>query len=264
MRVVLLGKGGSGKSTLAGLLCAELSDRGERVLAMDGDTVPGVTQALGMAPTDDWLLAGMASMNNGGWQLDTTPAEAVRRCSREGPGGVRFLQLGNADGSLRDFELRRWEFPERWSATVAFNTLVRTFDDDGWVIVDLQGGTLQVAGGMIGTTGTAIVVVEPFAKSVLTARRFLEMGEWPDALRLVGVANKVTSVEDEAFVQAELERLGIPLWASVPDDDRIRRAERESQPVAFLDDDSPARRAVAELARQLEAAGGRSHAARVR
>jgi len=252
VRIVLLGKGGSGKSTLGGFLSAELSDRGERVVAMSADTVPGLAQVLGVSPTDDWFLAGMATRENGGWRLEGTPAEIVDRCSRVGPGGVRFLQAGNADASLKDFEFRRESFLDRWSATVAFNTVSRTFDDEGgFVIVDLQGGTLQVAGGMAGRTGVAIVVVEPFAKSVLTTRRFVEMGEWPEGLRLVGVANKVASPDDEAYLDAALAELGVPLWATVPLDPAVRQAERSAQTLISVDRETPARRAVAGLADRL-------------
>jgi len=127
VRVVLLGKGGSGKSTLGGLLSAELSSRGERVVAMNADSVPGIDQVLGMVPTDDWFLAGMATRDNGGWKLEGTPAEIVDRCAREGPGGVRFLQVGNADATVKDFEFRRESFLDRWSGTVAFSTVSRSY-----------------------------------------------------------------------------------------------------------------------------------------
>ena len=253
VRVVLVGKGGSGKSSLAGLLSAELSDRGERVVAMDADTVPGLAQVLGMAPTDDWFLAGAATRDNGGWRLEGTPAEIVDRCAQTSPGGVRFLQIGNADATVKDFEFRRESFLDRWSGTVAFNTVSRQFDDEGgWVIVDLQGGTLQVAGGMVGTTGIAVVVVEPFAKSVLTARRFVGMGDWPSGMRLVGVANKIESPDDEAYVRTALEGLGVPLWATVPLDPALRQAERNNQPLVTIDRATPSRQAVAGLADRLQ------------
>lgn len=261
MRVVLLGKGGSGKSTLAGLLCASLSDRGERVVALDADSVPGLAQVLGMAPSDDWFLAGMAVREAGGWRLQASPAETVQRCSRTGPGGVRFLQVGNADATMKEFTRQRQ--PEHYSGLIAFNTVVRSFDDEGgWVVVDLHGGTLQVASGMAGTAGVAVAVVEPFAKSVLTARRFVGMGEWPPDLRLVGVANKVASADDEAFLQAELADLGVPLWASIPLDPAIGQAERKGQPLVMLDSETPARRAVAGLAERLGEAAGVTHGAR--
>ena len=257
MRVVLLGKGGSGKSTLAGLLCAEIGARHGRVVAFDADTVPGLGPVLGMPVTDDWFLAGTAEREGGGWRLEGTPAEIVQRRARRAPGGVRFLQIGNADATLGDFELHRESYLDRWSGTMAFNTVCRVFDDeDGWVVVDLQGGTLNVAGGMVGTTGVGLVVVEPFAKSVLTARRFAGMAGWPPGVRLAGVASKVTSPADEAYVREALDGLDIPLWGSVPLDPAVRQAERAGQPVVGIDDSSPARRAVAALVDRLEEAGG--------
>ena len=55
-------------------------------------------------------------------------------------------------------------YGESWSGTVAFNSVARQYDDaGGWAIIDLQGGTLQVANGMAGTKGIALLIVEPFA-----------------------------------------------------------------------------------------------------
>lgn len=255
VRVVLLGKGGSGKSTLAGLVAGTLSAAGDRVLALDADSVPGLAQVLGMEPSDDWMLAGMAVREQGGWRLSVSPQETVARAARLAPGGVRFLQVGNADVAVKEYELARNRFPERWSGQVAFNTIARSYDEEGgWVVIDLHGGTLQVAAGMAGRSGVAAVVVEPFAKSVLTARRFVEMGEWPPALRLVAVANKVASLEDQAYVEGELQSLGVPLWAVVPSDPAVARAEREGRPLVTLDVDTPARRAITAFVERLREA----------
>lgn len=252
MRVVLLGKGGSGKSTLGGLLCAVLADRGEQVVAIDADTVPGLAQVLGLDPTDDWFLEHMAARRNGGWQLEGSPDEIVERCARTAPNGVRFLQMGNADAGFAEYELNRWDSPGRWSGTVAFTTIAKSYDAEGsWVVVDLQGGTLHVAGGLVGTAGVALVVVEPFAKSVLTARRFVEMGSWPPGVRLAGVANRVAGPGDAEYVESELAHLGVPLWASIPDDPSVQRAERAGQPLAALHEDAPAYQAVVGLADRL-------------
>ena len=252
MRVVLLGKGGSGKSTLAGLLATSLAAAGDPVLALDADSVPGLAQVLGLDPTDEWMLAGMAVREHGGWRLSTSPEETVDQAALVSPDGVRFLQAGNADAAVKQYELARNQYPERWSGQVAFNTIARSYDDErGWVVVDLHGGTLQVASGMAGRTGAALVVVEPFAKSVLTARRFVEMGEWPPDLRLAAVANKVASADDQAYVEAELAALGVPVWGVVPADPAVVRAEREGRPLVTLGEDSPVRAAVAALAGRL-------------
>ena len=252
VRVAMLGKGGSGKSTLAGLLCVELRRRDERVVAIDADTVPGLAPVLGMEPSDSWDLANMAIRDNGGWRLDGTPAEIVDRCAREAPNGIQFIQCGNVDADLRDVEFRRETHLAEWSGTIAFNSLSRQFDaDGGWAVVDLQGGTLQVAGGMAGTKGIALLIVEPFAKSVMTARRFVGMGAWPAGLRLAAVANKVASDEEAAYVEAEVAAMGVPLWVTVPADPAVRQAEREGRPLVTVDPASPAAAAVARLADRL-------------
>ncbi|HET9443359.1 MAG TPA: cellulose synthase operon protein YhjQ/BcsQ [Acidimicrobiales bacterium] len=252
MRVVFLGKGGSGKSTLAGMLCIELRNRGQQVVAIDADTVPGLAQVLEVDTGDRWDLAGAAVRRNGGWLLDGTATEVVDRHAREVASGLRFVQSGKVDGSWGDIEMFWQSHLEEWSANVALNTVSRQYDDDdGWAVVDLQGGTLQVAGGMAGTSGVAVLVVEPFAKSVLTARRFVEMGRWPAGLRLVGVANKVTSDDDENFVAEALAGLGVPHWVTVPADPAVRAAERAGRPLARLEEHTPARLAVAKLADRL-------------
>ena len=254
MRVVLLGKGGSGKSTLAALLATELTSRGEAVVAIDADTVPGLAQVLGLEPTDEWHLANQAVRDNGGWRLNGTPAEIVDRCSMPAAGNprLRFLQCGNVDANLKDIEFRRESNLANWSGTIAFNSLSRQYDDPGgWAIVDLQGGTLQAAGGLAGTKGVALLVVEPFAKSTMTARRFAGMGQWPAGIQLAAVANKVASADEEDHVRAALAPVGVPVWTVVPTDPALQRAERDGRPLVTVDPDSPARRAVAHLADRL-------------
>lgn len=263
MRVVLLGKGGSGKSTLAGLLCAEIRSRDGSVVAFDADSVPGLGNVLGMPATDDWMLAGAAVRDAGGWRLEGTAADVVDRCAREAPGGVRFVQVGNADSATQEFEMYRARYPDRWSAAVAFNTVARVYDEEaGWAIVDLQGGTLHVASGMVGTDGVALLVVEPFAKSLLTARRMAGMGTWPPDVRLAGVASKVASADDEEYVRRALDDLGVPMWGSIPLDPAIRRAERDGVPLVSVDPSTPARRAVTALVDQLQEAGAPAGAVR--
>ena len=74
------------------------------------------------------------------------------------------------------------------------------------------------------------------------------MGRWPKDVRLVGVANKVSSPDDEAYVEAALAELGVPLWVAVPKDPVVVRAERERRPIVSVDGDAGAKQAIARLA----------------
>jgi CO dehydrogenase nickel-insertion accessory protein CooC1 len=47
LRLAVVGKGGAGKSVIAGTLARLLARRGERVLALDSDLLPGLALSLG-------------------------------------------------------------------------------------------------------------------------------------------------------------------------------------------------------------------------
>ncbi|MCA1671741.1 MAG: hypothetical protein LC799_05905, partial [Actinobacteria bacterium] len=84
--------------------------------------------------------------------------------------------------------------------------------------------------------------------------RFVGMGTWPTGMQLVGVANKIGSPEDEAYVESGLASLGVPLWATIPLDPSVKHCERKGDPLVTLDRGSAARRAVAGLADRLQQA----------
>jgi len=243
MRVTLAGKGGAGKSTLAGLLCWTLAGRGERVLAVDADAVPGLAQVLGIDAGDAWLLgeAVRRREDRSGWDLIMSPEEVVERFGLPGPPGIRFLQMGNALGELNETEI---------ASFVAFSKVVPDLDDaTSWVVVDLYGGTLQTSAGWSGSAGVVLVVVEPFAKSVITAGRLAEMSQ--PGTRLLGVASKIHSPGQRRQLEADLARIGIPLWAEMPADAAVTDAERRGVPLVELSPESPAMRAVADIADRL-------------
>ena len=57
MRICVVGKGGAGKSMVAGTIARTVARRGERVLALDADPMPGMARSLGTADTTEPLLA---------------------------------------------------------------------------------------------------------------------------------------------------------------------------------------------------------------
>ena len=52
IRVAFVGKGGAGKSTIAATFARLLARRGEPVLALDSDPMPGLAYSLGVAVDD--------------------------------------------------------------------------------------------------------------------------------------------------------------------------------------------------------------------
>lgn len=251
LRVAFVGKGGTGKSTLAGALARTLARRGLPVLAVDSDPMPGLAHAIGVGAADDVGVASDAveELTDDDGRTDhqlragLSAEQAVDRCAAIGPDGVRFLQIGKASAGHR---------PDA-AAQRAFRLILAALPDDGWQVVgDLPGGTRQPFFGWSDYARTVVVVVEPTATSMLSARRLARLargGSGPE--RIVAVASKVRDRDDTRAVAC---RTGIPVVGAVPLDGAVGDAERRGVPLVDLAPRCPAVRAVAELADTLLAA----------
>jgi len=250
LRLAVVGKGGAGKSVISATLARQLARRGHRVLALDSDTLPGLSISIGAGVPEEVPLNAAAERNEKGrWNLvkGIGPARAVKRFATDAPDGVRLLQIGKTD--------RRGLGPNRPSHQ-AFYKVIHGLDDvrslDDWVILgDLPAGPRQAAYDWAPYAQHFLLVVEPTWQSMLTARRIVRIaGTMRDDREFSLVVNKVTADADADRVQ---EFLGVPLLGVVPADDAVRAAERAG--VALLDSapDSPAARAIERLAAELDA-----------
>lgn len=253
MRIAFVGKGGSGKSAIVGTLARVLAGRGEPVLVLDSDPMPGLALSLGMRVTDAGIPdEAVEEGPEGGprFELRHPPVETVERHAMTGPDGVRLIQLGKLRG--HSAALVRSQFAFRQIVAGLAGTDV----DPPWHLIgDLPGGTRQPYYGWGGYADEVLVVVEPSAKSVLSARRLARLGDDEDAPRVVAVANKVRPDDDVASLS---DRIGLEVVAAVPWDDALADAERLGEAPADHAPESSAVRAVSELADRLVATGSRA------
>ncbi|HWB71687.1 MAG TPA: hypothetical protein VG452_05675 [Egibacteraceae bacterium] len=248
MRVAFVGKGGSGKSAIAGTLARALARRGEAVLALDSDPMPGLAFSLGLAVTDAPIPDDAVEERPEGeegprYRLrpGLSAAEAVERYAAIGPDGVRFLQFGKL----------RVDASALFRAQFAFRQITRELLDGRWNLVgDLPGGTRQPFFGWGSYARTVLVVVEPTAKSLLSARRLarLAMAKAPPE-EILAVANKV---REPADVERIRQRTGLEVVAAVPWDEALVEAERRGKAVI---DDAPECATVQTVESMLERLG---------
>jgi len=248
MRVAFVGKGGAGKSVIAGTFARLLARHNGEVLAIDSDPLPGLAFSLGIplsdAPIPDEAVEERAEGEDGPrfrLRSGLTPADALRRYAVEGPDGVMFLQFGKLRGHV--IGMIRSQF--------AFRQIVAGLPEDRWSLVgDLPGGTRQPFFGWADFARTIVVVVEPTAKSLLSARRLsrLALAEHPFEA-LVAVANKVRRPDDVDLVS---ERSGLKVIGAVPWDESLAAAERQGSAPLDAVPDAPAVHAVAFLLERLE------------
>ncbi len=242
MRVAFVGKGGAGKSALSGTFARVLARRGDRVLALDSDPMPGMAFSLGVPVSDaglpDDVVEEYEQDGRRRYRLRAglSGPQVVDRYAAHAPDGVRFLQLGKARGP-------------RWANTrqhFGFQGVLDDLPGEGWSIVgDLPGGTRQPFLTWGRYARTFLLVVEPTAASLLTARRLSRLSGMRGAPHVAAVANKVREPGDRERVA---EETGLPVLAAVPFDAAMGEAARTGRPLLDVDPDAPAVVAVRSLA----------------
>ncbi|MBW3611448.1 MAG: hypothetical protein KY438_07955 [Actinobacteria bacterium] len=248
MRVAFVGKGGAGKSAIAGTFARLLARRGQPVLAIDSDPLPGLAFSLGLdrddAPLPDEAIEDRPEDEEGPryrLRAGLSAADAVDRYAATAPDGVRFLQFGKIRTDPRTL----------FRSQITFRQIIKELPEDRWHLVgDLPGGTRQAFTGWGGYAETYLVVVEPMAKSLLSARRLARLalaGDRP--VRVLAVANKVSEPGDAELVA---RRSGLEVVASVPLEPAFADAERSGRAPLDVVPDSGAIGAVSSLVEHLD------------
>ena len=246
MRIAFVGKGGVGKSAIAGTFARVLARRGDPVLAIDSDPLPGLAYSLGLAiddaPLPDEAIEERPEGERPRWRLATglSAGEAIERYAAVAPDGVRFLQFGKHRGDSRAL----------FKSQIAFRQILRELPEDRWNVVgDLPGGTRQAFTGWGDYARTVLIVVEPTAKSLLTARRLSRLSlDEERSRRIVAVANKV---REEGDVELVARRTGLEVVGVIPWDEALAEAEQKMAAPIDLAPDSAAVQAVESLVDQM-------------
>jgi len=211
-----------GKSLIAATLARVLARRGQRVLALDTDTLPGLAVSLGAdAPAEPPLTSAVERGPDNRWRFvsGVGPVRAVQRYATDAPDGVRLLQVG---GTPR-FGLR--------SADAANNAFFMTIEGlrdapalRNWVIVgDLPGGPRQAAFGWMPYADRLLLVVEPTWQALLTARRISRIAVAARPGQPISLVVSKAAGEDDA--QRAGAFLDLPVLAAVPADAAVNSAE---------------------------------------
>lgn len=252
-KVAVGGKGGSGKTTISGILARVQAEHHGRVLAIDGDSNPNLALTLGLDPAllfdlpvlpKDLLEQVPAEDGKTRARLRMSAAEVVEQFGISAPGNVRLMVLGRIDHAGAGCMCRSHGIVrELLAALVA--------ESDERVVVDLEAGLENFSRGTARHADTQLIVLEPYYKSLETARRIAELARELGIKRILGVANKSRTSEDAETMGQFAAAHGIELVATIPHDDAILEADRAGSSPIDINPNSPAVRAVRELAAML-------------
>jgi CO dehydrogenase maturation factor len=234
--IAVAGKGGTGKTTIATLAVRYLVNNDEKpVLVVDADPNSNMGQTLGIP-----VPITIGSAREQGFAGD-----------RDIPGGMtkdQFVEykmqeaLAEGDG----FDLLTMGRPEGAGCYCFANNIIRRYMDGlagdyRHVVMDNEAGLEHLSRRTTRKTDVLLVVSDAGVRGLDAARNVLdlaremklEVGEY------MFVLNRATP-EAAAALQPEIERLDLPLVATVPEDGSLFEAEVAGRSLLEMPDDSPA------------------------
>jgi CO dehydrogenase maturation factor len=222
VRVAFIGKGGAGKSTIGSTFARLLARRGNSVVAVDSDPMPGMCFGLGLGVNerpipDDAVVERPEGEPGARYRLrpGLDSVTAIKQFAMTGADNVRLLSFGKTRGEWGD--LARGQ--HAWSQ-ILDELSSNEFD----LVGDLPGGTRQPMTGWGKYADALLVVVEPTAKSIATAIRLstLRDSKW-NYREVVAVVNRVSEPGDAAMVEL---RTGLTVVGAIPLDPAVGAADR--------------------------------------
>jgi CO dehydrogenase maturation factor len=245
MKIAISGKGGVGKTTLTSLLAYTYADQGYHVLAIDADPSPCLGAALGFPPEVREQLNPIAEMEEliyartgaqpgtyGGYfklnpRVDDLPDRfsAVHR-------DIHLLELGAVEmggsGCI---------CPESAILRALVTHILLRRDEA--VLLDMYAGVEHLGRATADAVDAMLIVVEPTARSLGTAGQIKDLAKDIKLPRLYLVGNRVLDGADEEFIRANAP--GLPVIGFLPEDPRVRKADRQGAALFDLAPDLAAR-----------------------
>jgi flagellar biosynthesis protein FlhG len=233
------GKGGVGKSLIALNLAVALALRGKRVCVLDANP--------GLGNID--LMCGL----NGYWNLShvVSGGRSVDDVLLTGPRGIRILPGAGALETLRD------QSPDLRQETL--NQLTPIERDHDFLLIDTGSGLPRDARRIVGAADRVVVVTTPeptsIADAYATIKSLCSLPESPDPMVLANLVETplegrdvLTRIQETArtFLHREIGSAGL-----VPRDPAVPASLRQQAPFVLSHPDSPASRAITQLARLL-------------
>lgn len=248
MQIAVAGKGGAGKTIVAGTLARWFGANGDDVVAIDDHDNPNLAVSLGLAhdrdvpPLPGDLLSPVESDDDQDWELTRPPRDIIDEHGVRAPDGVTLLRAGEVTAEAGGFEYSHF--------TVLHLLSELEPDNDEVIVLDMAAGL--AAPYMALTVDVLLLVVNPNGISLETAttlRGFAAAFEVED-VRVV--ANNVRTDRDRDRIEEYCGEHGLDVSAIIPNDDAIREVELAGTAPTDYDGDSPAVRAIRDLATDLD------------
>lgn len=238
--IAVCGKGGVGKTAFSALLARALLEAGVRpLLLVDADPVGGLTSAIGERPPE--TLAGVRD------RVILAAREGGRAGAEEAADHLDFFIL-QALAEREDHALLAMGRNAGKGCFCPANKLLRGAMDKligsfAAALIDAEAGIEQISRDVTGQVNQVVVVVDASRRSLDTLHVIAGM---VGSAQIAVVANRAPA-EGVAVTLPD----GVALLGTVPEDEELRRFDREGRPLWGLPSDNAALQAVRAIAARL-------------
>jgi len=235
--IAVAGKGGTGKTTISALLVRSFVEGGQvPVLAVDADPNANLHEALGVEVGES-----LGRMREEAFTRSIPPGMTRQEYIR-----YRFRQV-LVEGA--GFDLLVMGRPEGSGCYCFANDLLQSCmcsleRDYRFVVIDSEAGMEHISRGTIGKPDLILIVTDPGARGMRTAERIKEiaLSLGLDGARMHLIVNRFMGETTPA------DHPHLPTIALIPEDRAVQEADLAGTPIAAIPKESPAMRAIRELA----------------
>lgn len=243
--IAITGKGGTGKTVVATTLIRLLSQRYPgRVLAIDADSAMSLPYTLGLTVQDTVSALRKRIMGK----------DQLRNESKDGPTREMMRNiLTHADG----YDLLVMGRPEEPGCFCAVNQLLRygidsLANDYDFVVIDGEAGPEQINRRVMRSIDVLLVVADMSARSLETAAGIIAVAqEQEDGVCVKQAGLVLNRVRDDRPDDSYLEKIGLEVFAALPEDPIVNSYDRQGKSLLELPMDSPCPAAVASILKKL-------------
>ena len=210
MKIAVTGKGGVGKSTIAAALSILIAENGGRVVALDADPDANLASSLGITHEEQKKITTISE------QIDLIEERTGAKVGQYG----QVFKLNPEVSDVTD----KYAYDHRGVSLLVLgavksggggcacpeNTFIRAlvtdlilFKDET-LIMDMEAGIEHLGRATSQGVDVMLVVVEPGQRSIDCANNIYRMASEIGVQKVLIVANKVTSEEDEEFIRSAL------------------------------------------------------------
>lgn len=250
--IAFAGKGGVGKTSLCGLLIQYLCDTGKRpVLAVDADANSNLNEVLGIEVQETL------------GQIREEIERSAIHPNLHIPTGMTkadYLQMRMSDALIEedDYDLIVMGRSQGQGCYCFVNGLVQTQiqrlqSNYPYVIVDNEAGMEHLSRGLLPKIDVAILVSDCSRRGVQAAGRIAsliqELNFQPETIGLI--INKTPHGEIDSGTMEEIQKQGLNLLGSIPQDETLYRYDCDGKPLVQLPEDSPVRDALKQITEKI-------------